>query len=173
MTRELLDFRRAYFSEEGLDILSLIFTEEPAEKGVLPDGMDLPDLLYDVNLLYDKEGELCGIDVLLPERLLKAGDSNLPKMDVKIEDRILPLTEAISYLCKQERSVRSGFWKGLLAWTMDGRLTENPFCPLVERKIDCCDCMENRSIIISSIPAEFKVKKNWERICENCRYASE
>lgn len=173
MMRELVDFRRAYFSEEGLDVLSLIFTEEPAVKGCLPDGMDVPDLPYDVNLLFDKEEELCGIDIIFPECLLQARDPNLPDIKVKIKNQIYSLKDAIQYLCEQECLIRSGFWEGLLAWTIDGRLTENPFCPLVERKIDCVDCMENRSIIISSIPARFKVKKNWETICENCRYASE
>lgn len=44
-------------------------------------------------------------------------------------------------------------------------------CPLVDKKIDIVDCMENRKIKDEYIPEEYKQKKNWKKICENCIYS--
>ena len=45
------------------------------------------------------------------------------------------------------------------------------FCPLVDEKIDCVDCMENRYTCDSSIPEKYKRKKDWKDICNNCGYS--
>ena len=47
------------------------------------------------------------------------------------------------------------------------------FCPLVDRKIEDIDCVENRDvvdgmIVESSLPEKYKKKKNWKGICKNC-----
>ena len=43
-------------------------------------------------------------------------------------------------------------------------------CPLEDSWIDPVDCMENQEVIESSIPARFKVKPDWEKICESCPF---
>lgn len=43
-------------------------------------------------------------------------------------------------------------------------------CPLVDKKIEPVDCMENRNLKESSIPEEYKEKKDWRKICEKCKY---
>lgn len=43
-------------------------------------------------------------------------------------------------------------------------------CPLVDDWTDPVDCMENQEVIESSIPAQFKVKPNWKKICEACPF---
>ena len=43
-------------------------------------------------------------------------------------------------------------------------------CPLVDDWTDPVDCMENQEVIESSIPARFKVKPNWKKICEACPF---
>lgn len=50
-------------------------------------------------------------------------------------------------------------------------------CPLVDREIEDIDCIENRDvvdgmIIESSLPDEYKRKKNWKDICRNCKWHS-
>ncbi len=45
------------------------------------------------------------------------------------------------------------------------------FCPLVDKKIDVVDCMENRDTKEEVIPAIYKVKTNWKEICDNCPYS--
>lgn len=44
------------------------------------------------------------------------------------------------------------------------------FCPLADEKIDIVDCMENRETRDEAIPAKFKVKPSWRKICEECKY---
>lgn len=49
------------------------------------------------------------------------------------------------------------------------------FCPLVDRKVEDIDCIENRDvvdgmIIESSLPDEYKRKKNWKEICRDCKW---
>lgn len=49
------------------------------------------------------------------------------------------------------------------------------FCPLVDRKIEDIDCIENRDvvdgmIIESSMPNEYKKKENWKDICKKCSW---
>ena len=44
------------------------------------------------------------------------------------------------------------------------------FCPLVEKKIDIVDCMENCDIKDEYIPPEYKEKANWKEICSKCKY---
>ena len=48
---------------------------------------------------------------------------------------------------------------------------DNVFCPLVDKKITIDDCSENREIKEEYIPMEYKKKKNWRAICENCKYS--
>lgn len=43
-------------------------------------------------------------------------------------------------------------------------------CPLVDDWTDPVDCMENQEVIESSIPARFKLKPNWKKICEACPF---
>ena len=43
-------------------------------------------------------------------------------------------------------------------------------CPLVDSWIDPVDCMENQEVIESNIPARFKVKPDWRKICESCPF---
>jgi len=43
-------------------------------------------------------------------------------------------------------------------------------CPLVDEKIDVCDCHENRETIDRSVPDNFKQKSYWRGICENCKW---
>ena len=43
-------------------------------------------------------------------------------------------------------------------------------CPLVDSWIDPVDCMENQEVIESNIPARFKVKPDWKKICESCPF---
>lgn len=49
------------------------------------------------------------------------------------------------------------------------------FCPLVDRKIEDIDCIENRDVVDSMIiesllPDEYKRKKNWKDICRTCKW---
>ena len=49
------------------------------------------------------------------------------------------------------------------------------FCPLVDRKIEDIDCIENRDVVDgmlveSSLPDEYKRKINWKDICRNCQW---
>ena len=49
------------------------------------------------------------------------------------------------------------------------------YCPLVDSLIDNFDCFENidvadEMITENTIPAEFKVKDDWKKICMECRY---
>ena len=46
------------------------------------------------------------------------------------------------------------------------RLDKNGIAASVNR----VDCMENQEVIESSIPARFKVKPNWKKICEACPF---
>lgn len=43
-------------------------------------------------------------------------------------------------------------------------------CPLIDDWIAPVDCMENQEVIESSIPARFKVKSDWKKICESCPF---
>lgn len=57
---------------------------------------------------------------------------------------------------------------------MDDRFV---YCPLVNRKIEDIDCIENRDIVDDmiielSLPDEYKRKKNWRDICKNCKWHS-
>lgn len=57
----------------------------------------------------------------------------------------------------------------------DEKYPSEPFCPLVDKKIDNCDCVENSDMvdgIISKkhLPKIYQQKENWEEICKNCRY---
>lgn len=45
-----------------------------------------------------------------------------------------------------------------------------PYCPLIDERIDCIVCMENRDIKDEYIPKKFKEKENWKDICEKCKY---
>lgn len=47
---------------------------------------------------------------------------------------------------------------------------ENVFCPLVDCEISCIECMENTSLKIEYISEQYKVKKDWKEICNNCPY---
>ena len=49
------------------------------------------------------------------------------------------------------------------------------FCPLVDRKIEDIDCIENRDdvdgmLVESSLPDEYKRKINWKDICRKCQW---
>lgn len=49
------------------------------------------------------------------------------------------------------------------------------FCPLVDRKIEDIDCIENRDIVDgmiveTSLPEEYKEKKDWKDICRKCSW---
>ncbi|WP_162610626.1 hypothetical protein [Blautia sp. An249] len=49
------------------------------------------------------------------------------------------------------------------------------FCPLVDRKIEDIDCIENRDVVDgmlveSSLPDEYKRKINWKDICRKCQW---
>ena len=44
------------------------------------------------------------------------------------------------------------------------------FCPLVDKKIDIIECVENRDIKEESIPQKYKMKVEWKNICEKCKY---
>ena len=49
------------------------------------------------------------------------------------------------------------------------------FCPLVDRKIEDIDCIENRDVVDgmlveSSLPDEYKRKINWKVICRKCQW---
>ena len=48
-------------------------------------------------------------------------------------------------------------------------------CPLVDRKIEDIDCMENREVVDEnlveqSLPAEYKKKEDWKTICKKCKW---
>lgn len=43
-------------------------------------------------------------------------------------------------------------------------------CPLVDKKIDIIECVENRDIKEESIPPKYKTKVDWKNICEKCKY---
>ena len=49
-------------------------------------------------------------------------------------------------------------------------VAESVKCPLVDDWTDPIDCLENRDVIESCIPARFKVKPNWKKICEACPF---
>lgn len=42
------------------------------------------------------------------------------------------------------------------------------YCPLTEQNEDIVDCMENMDVKEEFIPARFKAKSNWKKICEDC-----
>ena len=49
------------------------------------------------------------------------------------------------------------------------------YCPLVDRKIEDIDCIENRDvvddmIIEETMPDEYKAKRNWKTICKACEW---
>lgn len=46
-------------------------------------------------------------------------------------------------------------------------------CPLIDAKISCVDCMENRETKENFIPDKFKEKDNWKDICKKCKYSKE
>lgn len=48
-------------------------------------------------------------------------------------------------------------------------------CPLIDALITSADCIENVDvvdgmIIEDSMPNKYKVKKDWKKICKNCKY---
>ncbi len=43
-------------------------------------------------------------------------------------------------------------------------------CPLAEEWIDPVDCMENQEVVETSIPARFKAKPDWKKICSECPF---
>ena len=43
-------------------------------------------------------------------------------------------------------------------------------CPLVDSWIDPGDCQSNQGVIDRYIPACFKVKPDWKKICESCPF---
>lgn len=43
-------------------------------------------------------------------------------------------------------------------------------CPLTDDWEQDIDCMENQSVIDSSIPERFKKKKDWKEICKQCPF---
>ena len=43
-------------------------------------------------------------------------------------------------------------------------------CPLVDDWIEPGDCQSNQGVIDRCIPARFKVKQNWKKICEACPF---
>lgn len=47
---------------------------------------------------------------------------------------------------------------------------EKVLCPLIDKKIDPVDCMENQAVKDSSVPDKFKISPDWRKICENCKY---
>lgn len=49
------------------------------------------------------------------------------------------------------------------------------FCPLVDEKIEDIDCIENSDVVEEMIleetmPDKYKKKKNWKKICKNCKW---
>lgn len=48
-------------------------------------------------------------------------------------------------------------------------------CPLVNRKIENINCIENSDAVDGlikkdTVPAEFKKNPRWEEICQNCKW---
>lgn len=48
-------------------------------------------------------------------------------------------------------------------------------CPLVDRKIEDIDCIENREIVDGNLieecmPECYKKKENWKDICKKCKW---
>ena len=43
-------------------------------------------------------------------------------------------------------------------------------CPLVDDWIDPIDCMENQSLREQSIPARFRKKLDWRKLCSVCSF---
>lgn len=48
-------------------------------------------------------------------------------------------------------------------------------CPLVDRKIKDIECIENSDVvkgiqIETTIPEEYKKKKDWKEICKKCQW---
>lgn len=43
-------------------------------------------------------------------------------------------------------------------------------CPLIDDWIEPGDCQSNQGVIDRCIPARFKVKQNWKKICEACPF---
>ena len=43
-------------------------------------------------------------------------------------------------------------------------------CPLVDDWIEPGECQSNQGVIDRCIPARFKVKQNWKKICEACPF---
>lgn len=48
-------------------------------------------------------------------------------------------------------------------------------CPLVDALITSADCIENADvvdgmIVEESMPDKYKTKKDWKKICKNCKY---
>lgn len=44
-------------------------------------------------------------------------------------------------------------------------------CPLINDKISCIECMENRENKEKYIPDKFKKMKNWKEVCNNCIFS--
>lgn len=56
-----------------------------------------------------------------------------------------------------------------------GNIKDFISCPLVDRKIEIGDCIENRDvadglIIDTNMPQHFIQKENWKDICKGCKY---
>lgn len=51
-------------------------------------------------------------------------------------------------------------------------------CPMIDRKIDRGECLENQCVVDgmikeSSLPKEYTCVKDWREICRRCRYYKE
>ena len=51
----------------------------------------------------------------------------------------------------------------------------NVFCPLIDKKIDVAECIENVDCIdgyiaLTSLPEMYKIKENYKDICKNCKH---
>lgn len=49
------------------------------------------------------------------------------------------------------------------------------FCPLVDIMIENIDCIENSDAVDGllkkdTVPKKFKIKPNWEEICQQCKW---
>ena len=58
---------------------------------------------------------------------------------------------------------------------MVNKANKFPYCPLVDKKVQDIECVENQDCIdgiidIHSMPKKFKEKKDYANICKTCKY---
>jgi len=77
------------------------------------------------------------------------------------------------FLDKVPQHIKSEYFKWLSFNNLDPGFYDGSgyiLCPLIDEKIDVCDCHENRETIDRSVPDIFKQKPDWRGICENCKW---